>query len=599
MNLASFRAQRIFHPLSSEPLKRFTSKRALLVAGLSVVSTSCGQSSSTGSEVTSQPSVSATTATPLPSNVPPGVGTTGSATPPATTGSTGATVPPTGGSSGTSEPLPPSATTAMTSGPDRNSTLATEDGIDTAGSSGSTLNETMGPNGSSAPVDSSAPPATTCVPNGRAHNPLVTHIFTADPNAVVYGDRVYVYMSHDVDGQDGFDMVDYRGFSSSDMVNWQDHGVLIHASSLPWATNLYAPGACAKNGKYYLYMPNSGSGIGVAAADDPGGPFVDPLGQALLTKSFPNANVPWLFDPACFVDDDGQAYLYFGGGDDGGQNARVVRLNDDMVSIKDASATTIPTTAFFEASFMHKHDGTYFFSYSSDFSSEHGAALEYLTSNDPMTGFTYKGKFLPNHNINNGNNNHGSIVDFKDKTYLFYHARKLQQELGVDKVNNRSVAVQEITYGAGGVLNQVQMSTEDFTVTQLECLNGFSEVEAENLAAENGIEVEGNAGGTVRVAQIGNGDWVGYSQVDFRNGATKLVLQIASAAARGSIDVRIDGCITGDAGTSVGTCAVDTTGGANTFAELSCDIDAPAGAHDLCLHFAGEPEFQLDSWHLE
>lgn len=437
------------------------------------------------------------------------------------------------------------------------------------------------------------------MPSGRAHNPLVTHIFTADPNAVVYGDRVYVYMSHDVDGQDDFDMVDYRGFSSDDMVNWQDHGVLIHADSLPWATNLYAPGACTKNGKYYLYMPNSGSAIGVAVSDDPGGPFVDPLGSGLLTPSFPNANVPWLFDPACFVDDDGQAYLYFGGGPDGGQNARVVRLNDDMVSIKDTSATTVPTTAFFEASFMHKREGKYYFSYSSDFTSGHGAALEYLMSDNPMTGFTYQGQFLPNANINDGNNNHGSIIEFKGKWYVFYHARKLQQELGVNKVNNRSAAVQEITYAADGTLNGITMSTDDFTVSQLKCLNGFDEVQAETLAAENGIEVEGNAGETVRVAQISNGDWVGYSQVDFRNGATKLVLRVASAQGGGTIDVKLDDCITGEAGASVGSCEVASTGGATTFAELTCDITAPGGPHDLCLHFADNPSFALDSWHLE
>ncbi len=439
----------------------------------------------------------------------------------------------------------------------------------------------------------------TCVPSGRAHNPLVTHIFTADPNAVVYGDRVYLYVSHDVDGQDDYDMVDYRGFSSDDMVNWQDHGTLIHADSLPWATNLYAPGACAKDGKYYLYMPNGGDSIGVAVADDPGGPFVDPLGTALITKSFPNANVPWLFDPACFVDDDGQGYLYFGGGDDAGQNARVIRLGDDLISLEDSSATTIPTTAFFEAAFVHKHEGTYYYSYSSDFSTGHGAALEYMTSDNPMTGFEYKGAFLPNHNINNGNNNHGSIIEFQGNTYVFYHARKLQQELGVDKVNNRSVAVQEITYGANNTLNGITMSTEDFTVSQLKCLNGFAEVQAETLAAEQGIEVEGNAGETVRVGQISNGDWVGYSQVDFRNGATSLVLRVASAQGGGTIDVSIDGCVTGEAGTSIGTCAVTTTGGATTFAELTCEIAGPAGPHDLCLTFSGNPSFALDSWHLE
>src|SRR5690606_2489643 len=291
---------------------------------------------------------------------------------------------------------------------------------------------TSGPEGSSTDVTSSDEPTeepSNCVPNpdGRAHNPLVTHIFTADPNAVVYGDRIYLYVSHDVDGQDGCEMVDYRGFSSDDMVNWPDHGILIHTDSLPWAEDLYAPGACSKNGKYYLYMPNGGTSIGVAVADDPGGPFVDPIGDALITKSFPNANVDWLFDPACFVDDDGQGYLYFGGGQNGADNARVIRLGDDMISLADPSATTIPTEAFFEAAFVHKHEGTYYFSYSSDFSADHGAAIEYQTSDNPMTGFTHKGKILPNSALNNNDNNHASIVDFNGKLYLFYHARKLQR----------------------------------------------------------------------------------------------------------------------------------------------------------------------------
>jgi arabinoxylan arabinofuranohydrolase len=442
-------------------------------------------------------------------------------------------------------------------------------------------------------------PTSTCVPDGRAHNPLVTQIFTADPNAIVYGDRMYVYTSHDEDGQDGFDMIDYHAYSSDDMVNWQDHGVLIDAKDLSWAGNLYAPGACSKNDKYYLYIPNSGSAIGVGVADDPGGPFVDPLKQPLISPSFPNANVPWLFDPACFIDDDGQAYLYFGGGDDGGQNARVVRLNDDMISLKDSMATTVPTTAFFEASFMHKHEGKYYFSYSSDFSTGHGAALEYLMSDSPMSGFEYQGIFLPSASINEGNNNHGSIVEFMGKHYLFYHNRKLEQELGVNKVNNRSIAVQELTYAADGKINPLQMSTEDYTISQLKCLDGFAEVEAERLAEENGIEVEGLAGQTIRIAQIDDGDWVAYSQVDFRDGATSLVAKVASAGGGGTIDVVIDGCIGGAAGTSIGSCEVVTTDGADTYKELTCALEATSDNHDLCLKFSGSPNFQLDSFHLE
>lgn len=438
-----------------------------------------------------------------------------------------------------------------------------------------------------------------CVPDGRARNPLISHVFTADPNAVVYGDRVYLYVSHDVDGQDGYDMVDYRAFSSRDLVNWQDHGVVIDVESLPWAKNLYAPGACTKNGKYYLYMPNGGTSIGVAVADDPGGPFVDPLGHALITKDFPNANVPWLFDPACFVDDDGQAYLYFGGGDDRGQNARVIRLNDDMTSLRDATATTIPTTAFFEASFVHKRAGTYYFTYSSDFSAGHSGALEYATSNSPMSGFVYRGQFLPNSPINNGNNNHGSIIDFQGNTYLFYHARKLQQALGVNKVNNRSVAVQRLEYDAAGLLVPASMSTLDFTVAQLECLDGFAEVQAETFAAERGIEVEGRAGEPVRVSAIDAGDWVGYSQVDFRGGARKLILRIAPLQGAGTIEVGIDGCLTDERPAPIGTCKLEKTGGDPILVNVECPISAPAGAHDLCLQFSGGGAFELDSWRLE
>lgn len=544
-----------------------------------------GTDSASGSGNGSQGSVTTTGAATM-TGAATTTGVAASTGPAATTGSSSSTLgaSSTGASSSNGGNPQGSGGAATTSG----NTTATE-GASTGGANTTATGSTT--TGGGGPSD--------CVPDGRARNPMITQIFTADPNAIVYGDKVYVYTSHDEDGQEGFDMIDYHVYSSDDMVNWQDHGVIIHVDSLPWANNLYAPGACSKNGEYYLYIPNSGSAIGVAVSDDPGGPFVDPLGVPLITPSFPNANVPWLFDPACFIDDDGQAYLYFGGGSDGGQNARVVRLNEDMISVKDTMATTIPTTAFFEASFMHKHDGKYFFSYSSDFSTDHGAALEYLMSDSPMTGFQYVGKFLENSNINRGNNNHGSMIEFGGKNYLFYHNRKLEQELGVDKINNRSVAVQEFSYAADGKLPLIQMSTEDYTISQLKCLDGFAEVEAERLAEEHGIEVEGLAGETVRVARIDAGDWIAYSQVDFKDGATSLVAQVASAGGGGTIDVLIDGCIGGEQGTSIGTCEVMSTGGAGTFAPLTCTLTETSGAHDLCLSFSGSPSFEIDSFHLE
>jgi arabinoxylan arabinofuranohydrolase len=397
-------------------------------------------------------------------------------------------------------------------------------------------------------------------------------------------------------------MVDYRGFSSDDMVNWQDHGVLIHSDEVPWAGNLYAPGACEKNGNYYLYMPNGGDSIGVAVADDPAGPFSDPLGMALLSRSYPGANVTWLFDPACFVDDDGQGYLYFGGGNDMGDNGRVIRLGDDMTSLQDASATSISVPNFYEAFHMHKHDGTYYLQYSADFSVD--APIDYMTSDNPMSGFTFRGTVVENDvalptQINMSDNNHGSLIDYQGKSYQFYHNRKLTMDLGTNVLNNRSVAVDEVSYGADGTLTKLPMSLQDFTVAQLKCLDGHMEVQAETLAGESGIEVLGHAGDVVRVGEIDAGDWVGYSQVDFHESSTSLVLQVSSLAGGGTIEVSIDGCLTGEGGTSIGTCDVMGTGGAEVFSELSCSLMETSGPHDLCLSFSGDTAFELDSWHLQ
>jgi arabinoxylan arabinofuranohydrolase len=458
------------------------------------------------------------------------------------------------------------------------------DGVGVGGGAGAGAGGTG--SGGAAPSD--------CVPVGQAHNPLITHMYTADPNAIVYGDRIYVYASHDADGQDDYLMVDYHVFSSDDMVNWRDHGVIIDKADVPWLTYFYAPGACERNGKYYIYMPDTGNAVGVAVSDDPGGPFVDPLSGPLVDSATPGADVQWRFDPACFIDDDGQAYLYFGGGANEGDNARVVRLNEDMVSLMDSSASSIRGTSnelvpdFFEALHMHKHDGVFYLQYSAD--SSVGTTIQYGTGTNPMGPFEFHGDLLGNAAINQNHNNHASLVDYKGKSYQFYHNRKLRQDSGVGTDITRSIAVQEITYTDQNTLNTIQMTSDDYTVPQLKCLDGFQEVEAETIAEQEGIEVLGKAGDRVRVADIQTGDWVRYSQVDFRMGATKLVATV-SASPGDSIDVRIDGC---NDGASIGTCDLGDTDG---FSGVSCDITATSGGHDLCLVFTGSPEF--DSWHLE
>jgi arabinoxylan arabinofuranohydrolase len=444
---------------------------------------------------------------------------------------------------------------------------------------------------------------------GLAQNPIISHVFTADPSARVFEGRVYVYASHDPDNQAGYDMQDYHVFSSDDLVNWQDHGVALDAADIPWATSLYAPD-CAygeATGKYYLYFPNSSSGIGVAVSDSPAGPFVDALGEPLIDTNTPGVeDVEWIFDPTCFVDDDGQAYLYFGGGPrDTGDNARVIRLNDDMVSLADATATTISAPDFFEASFLHKREGRYYFSYSTTFAN-HSAYIDYMVSDDPMTGFEYAGTILQNPAGNNYSNNHHSIVQYEGSWYIFYHNRVLSNRDGYSEYQ-RSITVDHLTHDADGGIAEVPVTMGE--VAQLRELDAFSRMEAETLADQRGIEVEfAEDGGErvgVTVTDIHDQDWIGYSQVDFAAGATSFHARAASdSATGGTIHVYVDGCdlFTNLPGQLVGTCSVDPTGGWQQWSDIECAVEAITGVHDLYLRFEGtpsEPLLNLDYFQFE
>jgi len=438
----------------------------------------------------------------------------------------------------------------------------------------------------------------TCVRFGlrHPHLPLCVTLsaFTADPSARVFEGRVYVYASHDPDDQAAYDMRDYHVFSSQDLVNWQDHGVALDEADISWTDRLYAPDCAygAATGKYYLYFPNSGSAIGVAVSDSPAGPFVDALGRPLIDNSVPGvADVEWIFDPTAFVDDDGQAYLYFGGGPDGtGANARVIRLNPDMVSLMDAAATVIPAPDFFEASFLHERDGKYYFSYSTGFTN-HAPSIDYLVSDNPMTGFSFAGTVLPNPAGNNGNNNHSSIVEYAGSWYIFYHNRVLANRDGFSSFQ-RSITLDQLSFDAQG--NIVTVPAQGGRVAQLQSVDAFSRIEAEAMADQRGVEVEfaleGGSRSGVNVTSLEDQDWIGYSQLDFRGGASSFRARVSSAApAGGAIELYLDGCeaFTGQPGTLIGTCSVESSGGPQNWRDIQCPAAASPGVHDLCLRFAG------------
>jgi hypothetical protein len=317
--------------------------------------------------------------------------------------------------------------------------------------------------------------------------PLVTHIYTADPSAHVFNGRIFIYPSHDIetdipenDFGDHFAMRDFHVISM-DAIDGKatDHGVALDIKDIPWAgRQLWAPDAAEKNGKYYLYFPakdkNDIFRIGVAVSSDPGGPFKamdDPIEGSFS------------IDPAVFVDDDGSAYMYYGGMW-GGQLQRwqtgsfkevgspyefvpadsepalcskVARLTDDMLKFAEPVRNVVildehgtPLLAgdserrFFEASWMHKYKGKYYFSYSTGTTHK----LCYATGDSPYGPFTYRGILLT---PVIGWTTHHSIIEFGGKWYLFYH----DSVLSGGKTHLRCIKCTEIFYNADGTIQTV------------------------------------------------------------------------------------------------------------------------------------------------
>jgi beta-xylosidase len=289
-----------------------------------------------------------------------------------------------------------------------------------------------------------------------AANPLVRHLYTADPSARVFGDRLYVYTSHDEPEATYFDMFDWRLFSTADLQTWQDHGSVFGLKDFVWATKwAWAPDALAANGKYYLFLPTDRAKIGVAVGDSPTGPFKDAIGRPLLDNAvMPEAGVEPI-DPALLQDDDGQTYLYFGC-----RQPMVVKLAPTLTALAgplqpvvllDPSGKPIPQAApgkppalpmgYGEAPMVFKHDGKYYFTYSNGWAKE--STLEYALGDSPTGPFTYAGPVMAHVPCTT---HHGSIVQFRGKWYVFYHT----SELSGGNTFRRAVCVDELTFAADG-----------------------------------------------------------------------------------------------------------------------------------------------------
>ena len=318
--------------------------------------------------------------------------------------------------------------------------------------------------------------------------PLIPGIYTADPSAHVFDGKLFIYPSHDIDAGipaddlgSHFAMRDYHVFSMDEVGGRvTDHGVALDIKDVPWAgRQMWAPDAAAKDGRYYLYFPAKDKQdvfrIGAAVANSPAGPF----------KAQPTPiDGSYSIDPAVFQDTDGKYYMYFGGiwggqlqrwasgayraedvypaADQPALSAKVARLGDDMVSLAEPPKDVVvqdengkPLTAgdngrrFFEASWVHKYNGLYYFSYSTG--DTH--FIVYATSRSPYGPFTFKGRILE---PVLGWTNHHSIVEFKGKWYLFYH----DAQLSGGQTHLRNIKVTELKYRDDGSIVTVDPYVE-------------------------------------------------------------------------------------------------------------------------------------------
>lgn len=423
-----------------------------------------------------------------------------------------------------------------------------------------------------------------------AENPIIQTKFTADPAPMVWNDTVFLYTSHDEDkatGSGSFQMKNWMLYTSTDMVNWQDRGIVASLANFKWGpqdNGAWAPQVIPRNGKFYFYAPLHGKGIGVLVSNSPHGPFTDPINKALVNTD------PWAYiDPSVYIDTDGQAYMYFGNPD-----AYYVKLNADMISYS-GSVTKFPKiTSYQEGPWIYKRGNFFYLAFASTCCPE---GIGYAMSNSPSGPWTFKGSIMDGNSLSSGN--HPGIIDFKGKSYVFGFNYAITKSLDPGTARERrSITLAELKYNADGTIPKLPFWGSGMPsgpgVSQVGTLNPYAQVEAETMAWSKGLTTETSSEGGMAVASIENGDFIKIKGADFGAGATSFNVRVASNTSGGSIELHLDS----ETGKLIGTCAVTGTGGWQTWITKSCDVTGASGLHDLYLVFKGGSGslFNLNWW---
>ena len=463
-------------------------------------------------------------------------------------------------------------------------------------------------------------------------NPLSPNILCADPTAVEYNGRLYVFGTNDQQQADVGGKNDYSQikslvvFSSDDMVNWEYHGSINVGEIAPWIYNSWAPSIASRVEEdglthFYLYFSNGGAGVGVITSTDPLGPWNDPLGEPLVYQNMPGLeNCPAPFDHGVCIDENGVGWLAFGGGvpaDSGKVHSnvpKVARLGKDMLSF-DSEFVSIDAPYFFEASELNYIDGTYYYTYCNDWQNRSGwdnedipapptASMAYLTTKTPLEAdsWEYRGAYFYNagQNANGGSgmrwsNNHTHFCEFNGTNYIIHHTMLLEELMAGDG-GYRSIMVDYLP---------MDLKTGEIPITAAS-QNGVLQIKPVDPYADNGGALmftcadigfdsqpnhdKKSVGKVLAPAARSNcgGAWMFVKGVNLSSGASELVAEVNG---KGRIEVRLD---------SIGSEAV-------AFIEFDCSeftkvrsagfAPFDVGNHDLYFVFS-DSDIELKSWRL-
>lgn len=447
-----------------------------------------------------------------------------------------------------------------------------------------------------------------------AQNPIIRDQFSADPTARVFNNKVYVYPSHDIvppegQRQDWFCMEDYHVFSSENLTDWTDHGVIVTQNKVPWVRpdsySMWAPDCVERNGKYYFYFPSApkggmGFGVGVAIADTPEGPFV--------CEPEPIKGINGI-DPCVLLASDGNAYIFWG-------NGRCAKLKDNMKEIADDTPKEkvkwgerefemygvnclkgLPNRQA-EGPFAFEYNGNYYLTY--PYVRENTEVLGYAMSKNPMGPYEYKGLIMAEHE-NGCWTNHHSIINYKGQWYLFYH----HNDFSPRDDKRRSVCIEKLYFNADGIIKEVKPTMRGVGINK-----ATEKIEIDRFsAASNDVTTQLidtiNTFRSYEATLPVKGSWMKYNDIDFSCITDGYVIVKAKAsentkffirekAANGKIIAKVDLTVKPEA--PAGMPAMFRRDFSNQWLSLTASLEyTPKGVTDLVITVEGDAGISVDN----